>query len=49
MTNYLVEVSHFPEAGFACFPNLEAAIAYRDWLRANSVADCNIRIVCTRL
>lgn len=49
MTNYRVEVFDCPEAGFKCFPNLKAAMAHRDWLRANNVADRNIRIVCTML
>ena len=49
MTNYRVEVTDCPEAGVQCFPSLKAAIAHREWLRANNVADCNIRIVCTML
>jgi hypothetical protein len=49
MASYRVEVFDCPEAGIKSFPNLEAAMAHRDWLRANNVADYNIRIVCTSL
>ncbi len=47
--NYRVEVFDCAEAGIKCFPTLEAAKTHRDWLRANSVADRNIRIVITNL
>ena len=49
MADYRVQVVDCPEAGVKSFPNLEAAIAHRDWLRANNVPDRNIRIVCTLL
>jgi hypothetical protein len=49
MPNYRVQVVDGPHAGVKSFPTLEAAIAHREWLRANKVPDFNIRIVCTSL
>ena len=49
MAKYRVQVSYGPHSGISFFPNLEAAIAYRDWLKANNVAESTIRIVCTEL
>ena len=49
MTNYRVQVFEGPQAGAKSFPTLEAAMAHRDWLRANNVPDYDIRIVCTNL
>ena len=49
MANYRVHVSDGPHTGVKLFPSLEAAIAYRDWLKANNVAEFTIRIVCTEL
>ena len=49
MAEYRVQVSEGPHTGIKLFPNLEAAIAYRDWLKANNVAELTIRIVCTEL
>ncbi len=44
MTNYRVQVFEGPQAGVKSFPTLEAAMAHRDWLRANNVPDYEIRI-----
>jgi hypothetical protein len=49
MANYRVQVFNGPEAGVKYFPNLEAALAHREWLKQSDVADHNIRIVCTSL
>lgn len=46
---YRVQVFNGPEAGVKYFPNLKAALAHREWLRKNNIADHNIRIVCTSL
>lgn len=49
MAKYRVQVSYGPHSGISFFPSLEAAITYRDWLKANNVAESAIRIVCTEL